>query len=51
MFERRVAADKAGLAVNRDLREATASNLKRAFPLGDSGSFTGLLRAIDERSR
>lgn len=32
-----------------ELQEQLAANLRRAFPLNDSGSFGGLLRALDER--
>jgi hypothetical protein len=38
-------------AAPREAREVLAANLRRAFPLGECGSFVGLLRAIDERAR
>jgi hypothetical protein len=42
--------DQRGRHAPRDSREELAASLRRAFPLGESGSFVSLLQAIDERA-
>ena len=50
MHESQQRQEQRAPAAPREAREALAANLRRAFPLGESGSFVGLLRAIDERA-
>jgi hypothetical protein len=43
--------EQQGQPAQRDARQELAANLRRAFPLDPAGSFTSLLRALDEPSR
>jgi hypothetical protein len=38
-------------SINRDRQKALELSLQRAFPLPETGSFTGLLEAIDQADR